>query len=195
MVIQKSLEHFKKNKAEHYKLYYRWNIKAWMTTVLFQEWLRKFDTDMRNQQRQVLLLLDNAPTHAIKTIELTNVSVMFFPPNTTSHIQPMDAGIIAAFKKRYRIFQLGMALDREKNGVDNVYKVDIFQDMFWCRDSWKMVTSTSIKNFWYHTGLMDGIRQEDRHSIQEIDLSEMEEDSFENIVKHLHDNFLIWTSI
>jgi hypothetical protein len=178
---------FKKKHAKDYKLYYRWNKKAWMTTVLFHEWLKKFDADMRNQRRQVLLLLDNAPTHAVRTIELTNVNVLFLPPNTTSHIQPMDAGIISAFKKRYRSFQLGMALDREKNGVKNIYKVDILQAMYWCRDSWTMASPASIKNCWCHTGLLDGIRDVNESSVEELDITVLEDNTLEELVKELSD--------
>lgn len=164
---------FNKKRGEHYGFYYRWNKKAWMTTILFQEWLLKFDGGMRKQQRQVLLLLDNAPTHAVKTLDLTNVTVMFFPPNTTSHIQPMDAGIIAAFKKRYRSFQLSMALDREKNDVTNIYRVDLLQAMLWCRDSWNMVTPASIKNCWSHTGLLDAMKVD--CSAMELDMDHCSE--------------------
>eukprot|EP00644_Phytophthora_capsici_P004968 jgi/Phyca11/97240/e_gw1.1.1664.1 len=34
--------------------------------------------------------------------ELTNITVQKLPPNTTSYLQPMDAGIIAAAKSGYR---------------------------------------------------------------------------------------------
>ncbi len=37
---------------------------------------------------------------------LQNVDVHFLPPNTTSKIQPMDAGIIMTFKKNYRRHQI-----------------------------------------------------------------------------------------
>lgn len=33
---------------------------------------------------------------------LTHVTVQFLPPNTTAHIQPMDAGIIKSFKAKYK---------------------------------------------------------------------------------------------
>ncbi|XP_037959089.1 tigger transposable element-derived protein 1-like [Teleopsis dalmanni] len=47
----------------------------------------------------VLLIVDNAPGHPC--IEHPNVKLVFLPPNTTCLIQPLDQGIIAAFKKQY----------------------------------------------------------------------------------------------
>ena len=65
---------------------------------------------MKRQKRNVLLLLDNAPSHMI-TSGLTNVKVHFLPPNTTSHLQPLDAGIIQCFKANYRRFHLQHIID------------------------------------------------------------------------------------
>ena len=42
---------------------YRSNAKAWITAQLFEDWLRKFDHKMSNEQRKVLLFIDNAPSH------------------------------------------------------------------------------------------------------------------------------------
>lgn len=52
--------------------------------------------------RKVLFLADNCPAHP-KVIEgLSNVELFFFPPNTTSKIEPCDVGIIQALKIHYR---------------------------------------------------------------------------------------------
>ena len=87
---------------------YRSNPKAWMLTTLFQEWLREFDRQVaqKHQRQRVLLLLDNCPTHKVEGLTLPYVEIYFLPPNTTSKIQPMDAGIIMAFKSHYRHFHL-----------------------------------------------------------------------------------------
>lgn len=35
-------------------------------------------------------------------INLTNIELVYLPPNTTAHLQPMDAGIIHSFKAKYK---------------------------------------------------------------------------------------------
>ncbi|EXX72715.1 CENP-B homolog protein 2-like [Rhizophagus irregularis DAOM 181602=DAOM 197198] len=54
---------------------------------------------MRNQGHKILLLIDNAPTHALyETTYLINITIKYLLPNTTAHIQPCDQGIINSFK-------------------------------------------------------------------------------------------------
>ena len=81
---------------------YTSNKKAWMTGVVFQDWLNKFNRRMRVAGRHVILLVDNATSHSAEVLRLTHVAVKFLSPNTTAHIQPMDAGIIRNFKEFYR---------------------------------------------------------------------------------------------
>ena len=76
-----------------------------MTSLLFEGWLHDFNKSMRLKKRKVLLLLDNAPCHKIPD-DIRNVEVHFLPPTTTSHLQPLDAGIIQSFKSKYRRHQL-----------------------------------------------------------------------------------------
>ena len=56
---------------------------------------------MRVQNRNILLLVDNASTHTLyENTTLTNIVIEHLPPNTTSHLQPCDQGIINSFKVR-----------------------------------------------------------------------------------------------
>ena len=80
---------------------YRNNTKAWMTAELFGDFLRSFYSGMRAQDRHVLLLLDNASSHKCD-FDLSHTTLEFLPPNTTSKLQPMDAGIIQNFKVLYK---------------------------------------------------------------------------------------------
>jgi len=99
---------FKNINIYNLPMVYRYNSKAWMLLTLFQEWLQEFDLQISRKHRgqRVLLLLDNCPSHKIRGLVLQNVDVHFLPPNTTSKIQPMDAGIIMAFKKNYLRHQI-----------------------------------------------------------------------------------------
>ena len=54
-------------------------------------------------------------------IKLTNITIVYLPPNTTAHLQSMDAGIIHSFKAKYKrefckhiIDQFDKGIDREK---------------------------------------------------------------------------------
>ena len=59
------------------------NKNAWMTSEIYQRWHHNFDRKMRRQNRQVLLLLDNAPSHP-KDVNVTNVKLVIIPANMTS---------------------------------------------------------------------------------------------------------------
>ena len=71
-----------------------------MTSGIFSSWLNSFNDKMKAQHRNVLLFLDNAPSHP--TLDLSNVKLVFFPPNTTSVLQPIDQGVIQSLKLQYR---------------------------------------------------------------------------------------------
>ena len=80
---------------------YRAQKKRWMTGVLFEEWVRKLDSCIRAQSRKVVPLIDNCPAHP-EIKNLTNINLIFLPPNTTSVLQPMGQGVIRSLKAHYR---------------------------------------------------------------------------------------------
>lgn len=110
---------------------------------------------MKAQNRNILLILDNAPSHVTSNIELPHLTILFLPPNATSKIQPLDAGIISAFKRHYRHYQLQNAIDLEERGTNkNIYKVDQLQAMNWVRMAWKEISKETIQNCWKHTAII-----------------------------------------
>ena len=54
-----------------------------------------------HQSRNVLFIVDNCPAHPVVD-NLSNMKVVFLPPNATSRLQPMDQGVIHALKAGYR---------------------------------------------------------------------------------------------
>ena len=81
---------------------YRANRTAWMTSMLFDEWLLRFAKRMRAKKRNVALILDKCASHSVNTAAVRNVSLCFLMPNTTSKTQPTDAGVIKNLKQHYR---------------------------------------------------------------------------------------------
>jgi hypothetical protein len=63
---------------------YRNNQTSWMTSVIFTEFVTKLNRDILKQNRKILLIIDNCPSHPF--IALSNVKLIFLPPNTTSRL-------------------------------------------------------------------------------------------------------------
>lgn len=77
-----------------------------MTGKIYEDYLKKLNAQMKAQNRKVLLFVDNAPSHP--ELQLSNINVQFFPPNTTAYTQPMDQGIIQATKLKFRKRQVNI---------------------------------------------------------------------------------------
>ena len=73
---------------------------AWMNAMIFQEYIQDFKEQMRKQNSKVLLLIDNASSHC--KLNLSHITIKFYPSNCTSRLQPLDQGIIKAFKGYYK---------------------------------------------------------------------------------------------
>ncbi|CAI5997400.1 unnamed protein product [Closterium sp. NIES-64] len=95
--------------------YWRHNEKGWMTSPLFTHFISQLKAAMYAEGRKIVLLLDNASSHMLRselawseivcgmrTTCMSNVRLVFLPPNTTAFTQPLDQGIIATVKARYR---------------------------------------------------------------------------------------------
>ena len=185
---------FKKSSAAQLGIHYTSNTKAWMTSDLFTSWLQHVDAQIGlTSGRHILLLLDNCSAHGSLQKPLTalqNITIHFLPPNTTSRIQPLDAGIIAAFKKHYRAKQYSLALLESEMGGTDIYKVDILTAMRYCQQIWKDLSETTIRNCWRHTGLVDWeeAAQEETAVDQELEgaLRRLAEVTVEDVV-HMED--------
>ena len=98
-------------------VHYFWNKKAWMNSDLMETILHRLDRKMSAENRNVVLFLDNATFHP-ETLQptLTNIKLLFSPKNTTSRLQPLDAGIIRNFKQKYRKLLLRYVITRVDEG-------------------------------------------------------------------------------
>ena len=71
-----------------------------MTTVSFDKWLDDLNAVMSKQHRILFLILHICFSHNVAN--RSNADLLFLPPNVRSVAQPLDAGIIKAFKDRFR---------------------------------------------------------------------------------------------
>ena len=59
--------------------------KAWIDSVLFEEWVRKIDRKMKAANGHILLFIDNCTAH-VSVTGLTNMRLIVFPPNCKSRL-------------------------------------------------------------------------------------------------------------
>ena len=107
---------------------------------------------MHNQNRKVILLLDNAPCHATQ-LQLTNVKLQFLPPNTTAKLQPLDQGIIQAFKLGYRKRVLRSVIahmDEVTNTSDLAKKITVSDAISWITSAWTEIRPSTITKCFQH---------------------------------------------
>ena len=128
--------------------------KSWMTSSLFQEYLRELNKQMREQKRNILLLVDNAPSH-IMDEELTNVKIKFLPKDTTSVLQPLDQGIIRSFKAHYKKSLINYLITMGNSSPETMKGINLGLVVNWVSDAWKLVTEETITNCFRKTGLFD----------------------------------------
>ena len=111
-----------------------------------------FDGMMRAQKRKVCLHLDNFSGHYI-SYEPTNVELIYFKPNLTAWVQPLDAGIIRCFKAHYRRRFCEEALKQDANGQADIYSINLLEALHMACDAWDDVTAETIRNCWKHADI------------------------------------------
>ncbi|XP_068962981.1 tigger transposable element-derived protein 7 [Petaurus breviceps papuanus] len=152
---------------------YKSSKDVWFTRESFSEWFfQNFIPEVRDFQLNVLrldekdikavLLLDNSPAHPSAESLISNdgrIKCIFFPPNTTSLIQPMNQGVILSCKRLYRWKQLEESLvifeesdeEQETKGEKTVTKIKAYNIKSaisnWAK-SWDEVKQITIANAW-----------------------------------------------
>lgn len=146
-------------------VFWRSNAKAWVTRLLFVEWVNccfgpavKKYLEENGLPLKCILVLDNAPAHPPGLEEQIHpdfdfIKVLYLPPNTTSILQPMDQQVIANFKKLYtkhlfkRCFEVTESTQltlREfwKSHYDIVHCLKIIEK------AWGEVSRRTLKSAW-----------------------------------------------
>ena len=120
-----------------------------MTSEIFEIVLSKLNRKLVFENRKVILFLDNATCHPESMDDkFPNIKIVFLPKNTTSRLQPLDAGIIRNFKVKYRKSLVEYVLSRindNASAAEIVQDVNILMAIRWVQRAWKGVTPSTVK--------------------------------------------------
>jgi hypothetical protein len=129
-----------------------------MTASLFEEWFFQFFVPdvkkhlrRQNLPEKAILLLDNCAAHPQGDVLQTTdgqIKVVYLPKNTTSKIQPCDAGIIHAFKSVYKKELILEMLDSPLNVTEFLKQLTIKDAIYISGRAWDAVTTKTITNCW-----------------------------------------------
>ena len=142
---------------------------------------------MRRNDRQILLLLDNASCHKIPP-NLTNIAIHFLPPRTTSELQPCDAGIIRSCKAKYKQMFIQNRVDAYDNAMDNSTEIEAFtlkDAIYMIANAWDSVTQETVKNCWRKTGILPITNTEESISTLTSNTVEAEQDTMNDLFRRL----------
>ncbi|XP_071041878.1 tigger transposable element-derived protein 6 [Parasteatoda tepidariorum] len=137
-----------------------------MTTGIFNEWLVKFDEDMKRKKRKILLLIDNCSPHN-EPPKLECIHIEYFPPNCSSILQPLDQCIIKVVKGKYRTQLLRRMLVQIGN-KEAITKPDVKQAMDMIAGAWKDISQKVICNGWKKANLISAIDNETVNEINDV---------------------------
>lgn len=88
--------------------------------------------------------------------QFSHIKIVFLPKNTTSRLQPLDAGIIRNFKVKYRKRLVKFVLSRireDASATEIVKGVNVLMAIQWIQEAWKEVTNSTIKNCFEKCGI------------------------------------------
>lgn len=125
-----------------------------MTTDMFYSWLKRFDSYISTSpRRKELFLFDICSAHcATETLPtLLRVPVLSLPPNITSKLQPMYAGVVTAVKMPYRSSQMDITIYLVEEKASYIYKIYILSAMRFLKGVWLELPSIVMINIWAHT--------------------------------------------
>lgn len=156
------------------------NDKSWMRGSIWVEVLRAFNRycyTMSNAGADpVILLADNCAAHCCPTeakawkdgdlqgFRMSNILVIFFAPNCTSKVQPLDAGVIQAIKALYRKRHMSWILNQLNNtprGQKPMLRCNIRQSMEWFMAALMEVTPATVVNCWVASKILTPAQMHD----------------------------------
>ena len=146
--------------------------------------LARFNRKVVFEDIKVIIFLDNATCHPEFMIcQFSQIKIIFLPKNTSSRLQPLDAGIIQNFKVKYqkRLVKYVLArIQEDASATQTIKGVVVLVAIRWLQKAWKEVTNLTIKNCFEKCGIKG---DNELMAVEEDDDSE-----FEALVKEFSTN-------
>nr|XP_050032048.1 tigger transposable element-derived protein 6-like [Dermacentor andersoni] len=156
-----------------------------MTAQLFEKHSRQLDWRFATQQRNVLVVLNNASAH-VNLDDMASIKLLFLPPNTTVLAQPLNEGIIHSVKQIYwknLLHRMVLAMDSNKT-----YSIDLLGAIDLLIHSWMQVLPATMQNcftqakFVVHEGGSDKVDEDTEHCVSLLaEILEQQGDAAEQV--------------
>ncbi|XP_013778866.1 tigger transposable element-derived protein 6-like [Limulus polyphemus] len=146
---------FRGNSTSSLPVTYQANKRAWMTSTIFKDWLQKLNNKMTLEKRKIIMFVDNCAAHPAMT--LSNVKLVFLPPNTTARLQPCDGGIIKAVISTYRkkpLCHILLKMNEASTAADLAGKGTVLDAISWLKYAWDCVQAETIQKCFAHCGFI-----------------------------------------
>ncbi|KAM9923609.1 hypothetical protein OXX59_005062 [Metschnikowia pulcherrima] len=135
------------------------NSDASVTTPIMTEWLLAFDDHMGQKNKKALLLLDELTAHkdAVSLLSgstpLRNIEICFLPTISSKKLQPLQSGVVSAFKGHYRKLWLQYMVDEYDEGRSPLRSMNVLKAVRWSIQAWGNISPETIINCWRDVNL------------------------------------------
>ena len=119
-----------------------------MTSATSEESVVQLD-HQTGAKKKILLFTDQCAAHPRASTALKNAKLYFSPSNCTSHLQPLNMGIIHAFKCQYgkQLIQKALAMINGKLlGDASKMKINLLTALHFIAEAWRQITPTTAQN-------------------------------------------------
>lgn len=138
---------------------YEANRMAWMTSDVFERWMRKLDEKFQAQQRKVVIFVDSFPSHP-EVKNLKSIELAFFPSCLSSKFIAMKQGVIKSLKIKYRHCLIKKFLSSVEGSKEFTFSLlDAVDTLHLC---WRAVTSETIVKSYEEAGFKSQKEESDR---------------------------------
>uniref|UniRef100_A0A8D0KRQ4 HTH CENPB-type domain-containing protein n=1 Tax=Strix occidentalis caurina TaxID=311401 RepID=A0A8D0KRQ4_STROC len=131
---------------------------AWVTARIFQEWILRWDQELRHHHRRVVLFVGRSSAHPPElSTKLHNIRLVFFPADASSVAQPMDLGVIPNLKGHYRALVLARAaqdpaLARAGRVAEIASQVTLLDAIYLLHKAWRLVQPATVQSCFRKAG-------------------------------------------